>query len=151
MNGTIATLPGAEVAIKVSRAVIPTFIRDRLVDNLSSQDMRTLLPGKWLNDEVINFYGVMIGRRAAKAEQEKIDGFLKVHVFTTFFWSKLFSAGYMGVRRWTRKVRFWALLTSSVAPLFASWLPPRPGGPLYEGHHHHPDQLGQLALGLCGH
>lgn len=106
-NGLVVSMTGAQVAAK---------------------DIRLLKPGKWLNDEVINFYAILINTRSKAAEearkqnekenpgvlQEKGMGkkkkvkageeILKVHAFTSFFYNKLQSAGYEGVRRWTKKV-----------------------------------------------
>lgn len=89
--GVISSLPAAEVAQK---------------------DIIKLMPGEWLNDEIINFYGVMVNRRSAdaKARRDKQlaepgdENLLDVHVFTSFFFQKLVDAGYAGVRRWTKKV-----------------------------------------------
>lgn len=88
--GVISTLPAAEVAQK---------------------DIVKLLPGEWLNDEVINFYGVMVNRRSAEAKARRDkklaepgdENLLDVHVFTSFFFQKFVNAGYAGVRKWTKK------------------------------------------------
>lgn len=64
-----------------------------------------MLPCQWLNDEIINFYGAMILERAQNNKEN--DKFLKVHYFSSFFWSKLKSAGYEKGRlaKWTKAVR----------------------------------------------
>lgn len=89
----IATLPSAEVAGK---------------------DIIKLMPGEWLNDEVINFYGVMVALRSQAAKERRAkgkakegdDNLLDVHVFSSFFYEKLTSSGgYSSVKRWTKKVR----------------------------------------------
>jgi len=90
-NGVIAQLPAAEV---------------------SGKDIVKLAPGQWLNDEVINFYGVMVNLRSAAAKARREKGFaepgdedlLDVHVFNSFFFAKLTENGYTSVRRWTKKV-----------------------------------------------
>ena len=46
----------------------------------------------------MNFYYNLVAARSAS------DGRIKVHVFNSFFYSKLIQAGYGGVRRWTKKV-----------------------------------------------
>lgn len=60
-----------------------------------------LLPGAWLNDEVINVYMQLLKER----ENRNPDKFLKCHFFNTFFYNKLFkdkrSYDYKSVRRWT--------------------------------------------------
>lgn len=104
--GRIATIAGAEV---------------------NDKDIRKLLPGQWLNDEVINFYGNLILIRANQAEKErdeaikaakesgdanklkkpydtKLDAFWRVHFFSSFFWENLKNRGFDGVKRWTRRV-----------------------------------------------
>lgn len=88
-RGVLASMPGAQV---------------------EERDMSKLRPGQWLNDEVINFYGVLILHRAREAEKERERGgvarraFWNIHVFNSFFWQNLTSRGYAGVRRWTRNV-----------------------------------------------
>ena len=94
LRDVITTLPGAEV---------------------SARDLALLKPTTWLNDEVINFYGVMVNIRsaAAKARRDKgkaqmLEGdeeLLDVHVFSSHFYSKLADSGYSGVRKWSKKVR----------------------------------------------
>jgi Ulp1 family protease len=89
--GMIASLPAAEVAGK---------------------DIVKLSPAQWLNDEIINFYGVMVNLRSAAAKTRRDKGFaepgdenlLDVHVFNSFFFSKFSEGGYNSVRRWTKKV-----------------------------------------------
>lgn len=89
--GVIASLPSAEV---------------------SNKDIVKLRPGEWLNDEVINFYGVMVNIRSSSAKARRDKGFaepgdenlLDVHVFNSFFFQKLTDNGYSSVRRWTKKV-----------------------------------------------
>ncbi|KAH8923488.1 cysteine proteinase [Atractiella rhizophila] len=86
LRGVVKEIPGAQV---------------------SDSDLRKLLPGQWLNDEVVNFYGSLVMSRSrgsinkSGAEKDYYD----VHVYSSFFYSKLTSkAGYDGVRRWTKKV-----------------------------------------------
>ena len=81
---------------------------------MAAKDISKLLPGEWLNDEVINFYGVLVNRRNAAATERKESGepregdenLLDVHVFSSFFFAKLQGTGYQGVKKWTKKVRF---------------------------------------------
>lgn len=97
IRGVITTLPGAEV---------------------SAKDLALLKPTTWLNDEVINFYGVMVNIRsaAAKARRDKgkaqmLEGdedLLDVHVFSSHFFSKLANSGYSGVRKWSKKFDFFS-------------------------------------------
>ncbi|KAG0600663.1 hypothetical protein M758_11G051800 [Ceratodon purpureus] len=63
--------------------------------------MQCLVPGAWLNDEVINVYMQLLKDR----ENRNPDKFLKCHFFNTFFYNKLYkdkrSYDYKSVRRWT--------------------------------------------------
>lgn len=73
-----------ETNIEVTRAII-----------------QCLVPGAWLNDEVINVYMQLMKER----ESRNPDKFLRCHFFNTFFYNKLFkdkrSYDYKSVRRWT--------------------------------------------------
>lgn len=68
---------------------------------VSGEKMRCLLPGAWLNDEVINLYLELLKER----ERREPKKFLKCHFFNTFFYKKLISGrdgyDYKSVRRWT--------------------------------------------------
>lgn len=91
-RGTISQIPGGSVADK---------------------DMVKLKPGQWLNDEVINFYMVLINRRSNELEKAREAGQvqtfkkgqepLNVFAFTSFFYSKFKREGYKSVTRWTKK------------------------------------------------
>ncbi|XP_028645178.1 sentrin-specific protease 1 isoform X2 [Grammomys surdaster] len=65
---------------------------------ITRKDIQTLNHLNWLNDEVINFYMNML------MERSKEKGFPSVHAFNTFFFTKLKTAGYQAVKRWTKKV-----------------------------------------------
>lgn len=70
--------------------------------------LQCLLPGGWLNDEVINLYLELLKER----EKREPDKFLKCHFFNTFFYKKLYNPNtrydYKAVRRWTtqRKIGY---------------------------------------------
>ncbi|KIY69675.1 cysteine proteinase [Cylindrobasidium torrendii FP15055 ss-10] len=86
-------------AILQKNGVISKYEREQV----SHTDIRRLLPGTWLNDEIINFYGaLMLGRSESNKENDK---FPKAHYFSTFFWSKLEKDGYDKGRlaKWTKK------------------------------------------------
>jgi len=85
---------------------------------VTSKDIQRLLPGSWLNDELINFYGQLIVDRATSLEVQKenidISGTdsnnktvppLRIHYFSTFFWLKL-QQGYAksNLKKWTKKL-----------------------------------------------
>ncbi|KFP99279.1 Sentrin-specific protease 2, partial [Leptosomus discolor] len=66
--------------------------------NITREDICTLRHLRWLNDEVINFYLMLLSERSKKT------GYPAIHVFSTFFYTKLVSGGYQIVRRWTRSI-----------------------------------------------
>jgi Ulp1 family protease len=78
-------------------------------EQVSDVDIRRLMPGKQLNDEIINFYGAMILERSKASNRKLFNGslsekcLLDIHYFTSFFWNKLISSGYEHGRlgRWT--------------------------------------------------
>ncbi|PCH33418.1 cysteine proteinase [Wolfiporia cocos MD-104 SS10] len=78
-------------------------------EQVSADDIARLKPRVWLNDEIINFYGQLILDRA-EAMKENTDTNapkpLKVHLFNTFFWSKLQGQGYEKARlaKWTKRI-----------------------------------------------
>ena len=63
------------------------------------KDMRTLMKGSWLSDEVINFYAQLIMKRA-----QDTPALPRIHVFNTFFYLKICTNGHAGVKRWSKKV-----------------------------------------------
>ncbi|NXG12952.1 SENP1 protease, partial [Grallaria varia] len=65
---------------------------------ITRKDIQTLNNLNWLNDEIINFYMNLL------MERSKEKGFPAVHAFNTFFFTKLKTAGYQAVKRWTKKV-----------------------------------------------
>ncbi|KAE8626805.1 hypothetical protein XENTR_v10006762 [Xenopus tropicalis] len=70
---------------------------------ITRKDIMTLHSLNWLNDEIINFYMNLI------MERSKRKGLPKVHAFNTFFFTKLKSAGYQAVKRWTKKVDIFSM------------------------------------------
>ncbi|KAJ9103290.1 hypothetical protein QFC21_002713 [Naganishia friedmannii] len=73
-------------------------------EEVSCRDLELLGPKKWLNDEIINFYGAMLMERAEK------EGKRKVHFFNSFFFSKMAKDGYekSKIGRWTKKIDIFA-------------------------------------------
>ncbi|KAH9821697.1 hypothetical protein DFH28DRAFT_923187 [Melampsora americana] len=65
------------------------------------KDLSRLEPKRWLNDELINFYGIMINLRSQKDHPS--PKFYDVHCFSSFFMTRLDLDGYQAVRRWTKK------------------------------------------------
>lgn len=90
-KGDVSTMPGACV---------------------EGKDIQRLLPGRWLNDEITTFYGVLINKRWKDVEaqpdgkeQMKKRGLLRCHCFSSFFMNNLNDKGHAGVKKWTKKVR----------------------------------------------
>lgn len=72
-------------------------------------DIARLQPLRWLNDEIINGYGLLIlwnleGKSKHRAAGERFP--LDVYYLNTFFWKKLDETGYNDARlnTWTKKV-----------------------------------------------
>lgn len=98
--------------IMQKRGVVAKFAKEQV----SHTDLSRLLPGQWLNDEIINFYGAMLLARSEGAKENPtleakgkraVRGPLNAHYFSSFFWSKLVSEGYEKGRlaKWTKRVR----------------------------------------------
>lgn len=105
-----------QIASKVFRESPGTVISAITGAEVAGKDMIKLRPSQWLNDEIINFYGVMINdrsaaavarRKAGKSTQED-EELLDVHVFSSFFYEKVNGGGQQSVKRWTRKVDLFA-------------------------------------------
>lgn len=75
---------------------------------LRRADAARLLPGQWLNDEVINGYINLLSDRNERRVAANPDHHPRVYFQSTFFYAKLcpprLGYDYVGVRRWTRKV-----------------------------------------------
>ncbi|GJD05669.1 Sentrin-specific protease 2 [Galdieria sulphuraria] len=72
---------------------------------ITRNDLRLLLPGNWLNDEVINFYMSLLQERNEKSICD--NGYSKCLFLSSFFFIKLLSGGhydYNAVRKWTHHV-----------------------------------------------
>ncbi|XP_026871350.1 sentrin-specific protease 3b isoform X1 [Electrophorus electricus] len=61
---------------------------------LTLDDLCTLYGQNWLNDQVMNMYGDLV--------MDSVPD--KVHFFNSFFYDKLRTKGYDGVKRWTKNV-----------------------------------------------
>jgi len=68
------------------------------IDNaqLSKHDLCSLLPRQWLNDEVINYYMMMLNERCVRQKK-------KYFCFSTFFYTMYIENGYDRVKRWTTR------------------------------------------------
>lgn len=79
--------------------------------DISGSIIRCLLPGAWLNDEVINLYMELLKER----EVREPERFLRCHFFNTFFYNKLYKDkqryDYKAVRRWTTQRKIGYLLS----------------------------------------
>ncbi|VDO03022.1 unnamed protein product [Rodentolepis nana] len=61
------------------------------------EHLATLKGKTWLNDGVVNFYLELISRRS-----RQIPEMPKVYTFNSFFYERLCSVGYEGVKRWAK-------------------------------------------------
>ncbi|GAA6230988.1 ubiquitin-like-specific protease ESD4 [Lates japonicus] len=61
---------------------------------LTMDDLGTLYGQNWLNDQVMNMYGDLVMDSVPE----------RVHFFNSFFYDKLRTKGYDGVKRWTKNV-----------------------------------------------
>ncbi|KAI5967671.1 hypothetical protein CANMA_002851 [Candida margitis] len=60
--------------------------------DISYADLQTLKDGRWLNDNIIDFYLNLVMKQSPK-----------VFIWTTHFYSTLASRGYSGVARWAKR------------------------------------------------
>ncbi|XP_037530961.1 ubiquitin-like-specific protease 1C [Nematolebias whitei] len=75
-------------------AVAKTFRVNYKRHVLTMDDLGTLYGQNWLNDQVMNMYGDLV--------MDYVPD--KVHFFNSFFYDKLRTKGYEGVKRWTKNV-----------------------------------------------
>ncbi|KAL0993809.1 hypothetical protein UPYG_G00114220 [Umbra pygmaea] len=61
---------------------------------LTMDDLSTLYGQNWLNDQIMNMYGDLVMDTVPE----------EVHFFNSFFYDKLRTNGYDGVKRWTKNV-----------------------------------------------
>lgn len=92
--------PAAEAALLVSHP------RSKI--DIKGHDMRTLSPGAWLNDEVINL-SISLLQERDKRWREAGAAAPTCHYFSSFFLNKMFKDSgkynYNEVRRWTMPLR----------------------------------------------
>ncbi|XP_056431736.1 sentrin-specific protease 5-like isoform X1 [Gadus chalcogrammus] len=77
-------------------ALVRTFRVNYKRHVLTMDDLSTLYGQNWLNDQVMNMYGDLV----MDSVPEKVN----VHFFNSFFYDKLRTKGYDGVKRWTKNV-----------------------------------------------
>uniref|UniRef100_H2RXA4 SUMO specific peptidase 3b n=1 Tax=Takifugu rubripes TaxID=31033 RepID=H2RXA4_TAKRU len=75
-------------------AVAKTFRVNYKRHVLTMDDLGTLYGQNWLNDQIMNMYGDLV--------MDSVPD--KVHFFNSFFYDKLRTKGYDGVKRWTKNV-----------------------------------------------
>jgi sentrin-specific protease 1 len=79
------------------------------IDSMQRESMRRLIPGKWLNDEVIHYFYTMLANRDAEMSKESPSR-KRCHFFKSFFITKLLDEGvtntytYSNVKRWSKNV-----------------------------------------------
>ena len=69
--------------------------RNQLVE-ITEEDIKTLEPGKFVNDNIVDFWMRWIQRKELPNESH-------VHIFSTHFYTELAREGYDGGPRWTAK------------------------------------------------
>lgn len=70
--------------------------------DLTVRDLKTLQSTTWLNDEVINFYLLLL--KETPLMGSTFGGRPRVHVFSTFFYPKLKQKGYDAVKASTKRL-----------------------------------------------
>lgn len=129
-DGEVSSLPGAFV---------------------EGKDVQRLLPGRWLNDEITTFYGVLINRRADEADKKgelEARGLLRVHCFSSFFMNTYGPKGHAGVKKWTKKVRNPGKCVPLIIGPDGQIFRAATDRPLCQGHGHLPAEPEQRPLGL---
>ncbi|ETL39177.1 hypothetical protein L916_09430 [Phytophthora nicotianae] len=78
--------------------------------DITRRHLQCMLPGTWLNDEVINFYFQMLSDRDEALVKAGVLP-KRSHFFNSFFYTKVSENGYnfINVRRWTRKIDLFAM------------------------------------------
>ncbi|KYR00153.1 sentrin/SUMO-specific protease [Tieghemostelium lacteum] len=121
LNERIELEKNAKPQAKQTTPEEETIIKDTLKGNeqdvvskigtlaITKYDIKTLNPGKWLNDEVINFYMELMKQRQA----ENPGKYLKCHFFNTFFYPMLCNNNgtynYDRVKKWTNSIDIFSL------------------------------------------
>ncbi|WVQ82951.1 hypothetical protein IAT38_005087 [Cryptococcus sp. DSM 104549] len=96
--------PEQEAAV-VANLRNPAFKSANVAADVTTDSIRRLKPGTWLDDEVMNWYCGQMTERAKEV------GKRKVHFLNSFFYGKLSEMGYTKgrLRRWTKKVDIFGL------------------------------------------
>ena len=102
----MAEEPGKKAEAKAAqRAGESTKLVDIGTIPITGHDMRTLSPGGWLNDEVVNGSVALMQIKADELAEAGLGP--KIHFFNSFFYLKLFQRkqvyNFRSVRRWTKK------------------------------------------------
>jgi len=86
-------------------------VQTRFGINMKVSLLKCLLPGEWLNDEVVNFWLGLVQERCNKRVSVSVYPLkqrAKVFIMNCFFWTRLYNNGrytYKNVRRWTKKTK----------------------------------------------
>lgn len=73
-----------------------TVLIDKFNIPVTYKTLQCLRDGEWLSDEVVNFYFSLI-------QEKSVSEGKKIFCWNSFFYSKLTSSGYNGVRNWTNR------------------------------------------------
>ena len=93
------------------KAKVTSYAKDRsAVFTCGTQEVRNdslnrLVGPQWLDDEVINFYGVMLQQRSDAAVKAGDKAFKNIYYLNSFFYQKLSEQGYEKAKlaRWTKR------------------------------------------------
>lgn len=98
MRDLVARSVRSTVVEKVPLRPCPHIIPDTVVQccgmTLSLDDLHTLEPSGWLNDQIINCYMKLILKNSPSK--------MRTFAVSTFFYSKLVQGGYHGIRKWLK-------------------------------------------------
>ncbi|KAF9523387.1 hypothetical protein CPB83DRAFT_775620 [Crepidotus variabilis] len=122
-NGIPAELPEAELEqVKLTFKVKGRRVALIKTTPIEDDDFRRLRPGRWLNDELINAYMILIQARADRPARSTDIGFRtaplrlieinrNIFCFGTFFFHRLVRHGYQEAKlsSWTKNVNIFSL------------------------------------------
>lgn len=107
-NGSVQYVIGCR--FHLSRYVFfflyPPPLPSSLHQEITRGDLRSLKPGEWLNDEVINFYIGLVNERAKERSMQL--GSPRIFCYGTFFYTKLADKkgyDYNKIKRWSKRAK----------------------------------------------
>ena len=122
----VAHEPSATARAVVTNAVSPALSQAELVATIGKltlrrADMRCLIGGAWLTDEVVNFYFETLKARQRRNESARPGKQRTAYFFSTFFFARLYhdrmAYDFAKVQRWTRGVDILADYSLLLVPI----------------------------------